>query len=165
MNQPESLQFNELVASAREYCLTIDQVADRHDWLAAMFRILPQLHAAIVAMRDSGGGSTPPELADFDDRFDLFTQLREHLGELDLYWLEYDDPNEASMDGEHRTGSLADDLTDIYFELKRGLNMLDVAGPDAVARLWEAGFKQHWGQHLVDAERHLYSLQISNQLS
>jgi hypothetical protein len=81
-----------------------------------------------------------------------------------MYWLEYDHPDDTNTDGEHRTGSLADDLTDIYFELKRGLNMLDAAGPDEVAHLWELGFKEHWGQHLVDAERHLYSLKINDQL-
>ena len=164
MNDPESLQFMELVATAREYCQTIDRISRRTDWLGSMFRILPRLHAAIVSMRDSGNSRLPPELADFDDRFDLFSQLRSHLGDRDVYWLEFDDPNEFSMDGEHRTGSLADDLTDIYFELKRGLNMLDAVGPDEVAHLWETGFRQHWGQHLVDAERHLYSLKINNQL-
>ena len=47
---------------------------------------------------------------------------------------------------------------------QRGLNMLEAAGPDEVAHLWEVGFKQHWGQHLVDAERHLYALKINNRL-
>ena len=103
-------------------------------------------------------------MADFDDRFDLFSQLRTQLGERDMYWLEYDDPGDGGGGGEHRTGSLADDLTDIYFELKRGLNLLDAAGPDEVAHLWELGFQQHWGQHLVDAERHLYALKINDQL-
>jgi hypothetical protein len=106
----------------------------------------------------------PPELADFEDRFDLFSELRTCLGERDIYWLEYDHPGDISMDGEHRTGSLADDLTDIYFELKRGLNMLEAAGPDKVAHLWESGFRQHWGQHLVDAERHLYALKVNDRL-
>jgi len=154
----------ELVETARQYCSLIDRIPGRRDWLVPLFRILPRLHAAVVSIPDPGGGSFPPELSDFDDRFDLFSQLRSQLGEKDMYWLEFDDHSEVAVDGEHRTGSLADDLTDIYFELKRGLNMLDAAGPDEVAHLWEVGFKQHWGQHLVDAERHLYSLKVNNQL-
>jgi hypothetical protein len=148
MREPEHVQFMELVETARQYC---------H---------LTRLHAGIVALRASASGRVPPEPADFDDRFDLFSQLRAKLGERDSYWLEYDDPAETPEDAEHRTGSLADDLTDIYFELKRGLNMLDAdsAGPDRVAHLWELGFRRHWGQHLVDAERHLYALRVNDEL-
>jgi hypothetical protein len=158
------MQFMELVETARRYCQLIDGLQGNGDWLSRLNQILPRLHAEVVALHHSGRGAFPPELADFDDRFDLFSRLRVRLGERDMYWLEYDHPDDTNTDGEHRTGSLADDLTDIYFELKRGLNMLDAAGPDEVAHLWELGFKEHWGQHLVDAERHLYSLKINDQL-
>ncbi len=164
MREPEHVQFMELVETARQYCNLIDRMSARGDWLAPLVRILPRLHAGVVTLRGSVGGNFPPEPADFDDRFDLFSQLRIQLGERDTYWLEFDDPAAAAVDMEHRSGSLADDLTDIYFELKRGLNMLDAAGPDSVAHLWERGFRCHWGQHLVDAERHLYSLRVHNQL-
>jgi hypothetical protein len=158
----------ELVETARQYCHLIDRMPANTDWLAPLFKILPRLHAGIVALRASAAaGQVPPEPADFDDRFDLFSQLRVRLGEQDTYWLEYDDPMLAAEDAEHRTGSLADDLTDIYFELKRGLKMLDTdaAGADRVAHLWELGFRRHWGQHLVDAERHLYALTVNDQLA
>lgn len=166
MTEPEHVQFMELVETARQYCHLIDRMTSSTDWLAPLFKILPRLHAGIVALRASAAGRVPPEPADFDDRFDLFSQLRTRLGERDTYWLEFDDPAWPSEDAEHRTGSLADDLTDIYFELKRGLNMLDAdaAGPDRVAHLWELGFRRHWGQHLVDAERHLYALRVNDQL-
>ena len=163
MRNPERDHFMQLVETARSYCNLIDRVQGRNDWLAHLFRILPRLHAEIVVLHNQKG-TMPPELADFDDRFALFTQLRSWLGERDRYWLEYDQPADVLSDDEHRTGSLADDLTDIYFELKRGLNLLDAAGPDEVAHLWEVGFKHHWGQHLVDAERHLYALKINDQL-
>jgi len=164
MNYPERVQFQELVDVARQYCSLIDRVPAATDWLAPMFSVLPRLHAAIACLRDPGGGDLPPEIADLDDRFDMFSVLRISLGDRDLYWLEYDHPFEPNMEGEHRTGSLADDLTDIYFELKRGLNMLEAANQDEVAHVWELGFQQHWGQHLVDAERHLYSLKVSDRL-
>ncbi len=164
MIDPERVKFLELIDTARQYCQMIECSADRSDWLGPLVKVLPKMHASIVALHDPGGSSFPPGLADFDDRFDLFSQLRSKLGELDMYWLEYDEISELASDIDHRSGSLADDLTDIYFELKRGLNMLDAAGMDEVAHLWEIGFKQHWGQHLVDAERHLYTLRANNQL-
>ncbi|CAK0772923.1 hypothetical protein CCP3SC15_4690002 [Gammaproteobacteria bacterium] len=56
------------------------------------------------------------------------------------------------------TGSLADDFTDIYFELKRGLKLLEGGGTGNALALWKGSFLVHWGQHLVDAERQVYSL-------
>jgi hypothetical protein len=36
--------------------------------------------------------------------------------------------------------------------------MLSRVKPDKVLRYWRRSFELHWGQHLVDAERHLYAL-------
>ncbi len=164
MQDPEHIQFKELVKTARDYCNLIDGLSGRDDWLLALFQLLPRLHANVVAMPDPGGGEVTDQYSDLDDRFDLFSQLRMRLGDRDIYWLDFDQPGDVHEDDEHRSGSLADDLTDIYFELKRGLAMLEAASPDAVAHLWEVGFQQHWGQHLVDAERHLYALRVNEQL-
>jgi hypothetical protein len=164
MLDPDRIQFMELVETARDYCHLIERMLGREDWLSPLFQLLPRLHANVVAIADPGGMDIAPELSDLDDRFDLFSQLRLRLGEHDVYWLEFDQPEDVPGDDEHRTGSLADDLTDIYFELKRGLRLLEAVGPDVVAHLWETGFNQHWGQHLVDAERHLYALKVNEQL-
>lgn len=164
MRDPERVQLMELVRTARDYCSLIDRVPNRDDWLSPLFQLLPRLHASVVAVRDPGGDDVMPEQYDLDARFDLFSQLRTCLGERDMYWMEFDEPPDTVAPGDHRSGSLADDLTDIYFELKRGLRILDQAGPDEVAHFWEVGFRQHWGQHLVDAERHLYALKVNDQL-
>ena len=164
MRNPERDHFMQLVETARSYCNLIDRVQGRNDWLTHLFRILPRLHAEVVALHYRGEGTMPPELADFDDRFALFTQLRSWLGERDRYWLEYDQPTDALSDDEHRTGSLADDLTDIYFDLMHGLQLLDEAWPQRAAEVWQMTYRMHWGQHLVDAERHLYALKVRNQL-
>jgi len=164
MYDRERVQFMELVRTARDYCSLIDRIPAGADWLSPLFQLLPRLHANVVALPDPGGRDIQPEFSDLDDRFALFTKLRLSLGERDVYWLEFDHPEDTGIDDEHRTGSLADDLTDIYFELKRGLRLLEAAGPDTVAHFWEVGFTQHWGQHLVDAERHLYALKVNEQL-
>ena len=164
MHEPYRNQFRELVSTARDYCLIIDRIPGREDWLSPLFQLLPRLHASVVSIPDPGGDDVGSEQFDLDDRFDLFSMLRTRLGDRDVYWLEFDHPGDVSSDGEHRTGSLADDLTDIYFELKRGLKMLEAAGPDEVVHFWEVGFNRHWGQHLVDAERHLYALKVSDRL-
>jgi hypothetical protein len=164
MYDRERIQFMELVNTARDYCNLIDRIPAGVDWLSPLFQLLPRLHASVVALPDPGGRDIQAEFSDLDDRFALFSKLRLSLGERDVYWLEFDHPEDTDSDDEHRTGSLADDLTDIYFELKRGLRLLEAAGPDAVAHFWEVGFTRHWGQHLVDAERHLYALKVNEQL-
>jgi hypothetical protein len=61
------------------------------------------------------------------------------------------------------TGSLADDLTDIYCELKHGLRAFP-AKPARTLETWFLGYDCHWGQHLVDAQRHLATLAAADRL-
>ena len=165
MQDPEHIQFKELVKTARDYCNLIDGLSGRDDWLLVLFQLLPRLHANVVAMPDPGGGEVTDQYSDLDDRFDLFSELRMRLGDRDMYWLEFDQPGDVHEDDEHRSGSLADDLTDIYCELKHGLKRFD-DNDDAGRTLgrWRTGFCRHWGQHVVDAERHLYALSARDRL-
>lgn len=155
-------ETNELLAIARRYCTVIECLEDgNRKPLAQLNEILPRLHAAMARLPTQEEGSYDPNV-DLDQRFELFSRLHRLLGDLDGYWMEYDvTPNLQEM-----SGSLADDLTDIYCELKIGLNRLD--GTDDTGRTlgrWRTGFCKHWGQHVVDAERHLYTLSARDRLS
>jgi hypothetical protein len=96
---------------------------------------------------------------DLDARFELFSHLRDLLGERDGYWLEFDRVGDSA----HMTGSLADDLTDIYCELKHGLRLVD-SQPQRALKGWRDGFEDHWGRHLFDAQRHLSALAAQHRL-
>ncbi len=146
---------------ASRYCRLIETPCEgAAPWLAQVADLLPRLHAAVLSLGGVDGEDTESLAPDLDARFELFTHLRELLGELDGYWLEFD------RMGEHRvmTGSLADDLTDIYCELKHSLRVKDLR-PELVARAWYQGFATHWGQHLIDAERHLAALDAQGRLT
>ncbi|WP_428610335.1 DUF5063 domain-containing protein [Sedimenticola sp.] len=154
-------QMNELSRLAKDYCALIES-ADETDisWLRQLSSLLPQLHAAVTAL------GAPPRSADYfnpdlDERFERFAQLRRLLGHRDAYWMEFDvAPDEQGM-----SGSLADDLTDIYCELKHGLHLLEEQRePERAFDDWCCGYQEHWGQHLLDAERHLYELANRKQL-
>jgi len=168
MQGPEYACFSELVDTARRYCQVIEQLPTNNSRfsLAPLLLLLPRLHAAVAALQDVPAPAPPPadNSQDMDHRFELFSRLRTWLGRQDSYWMEYDevDFNEAGQD--RMSGSLADDLTDIYFELKQGLHMLGNRSPAQVAGWWQSSFQLHWGQHLVDAERHLYVLRASGRL-
>jgi len=155
---------DDFVETARVYCDLIDHL-DGGDtvWLEQLAKLLPRLHAAVAELdqpkADLGHYSLEQDL---DDRFELYSRLHVLLGERDPYWLEFD----LSSDGQAMTGSLADDLTDIFCELKVGLDMLE-SNPEKTHRALNrfcSSYKAHWGQHLMDAQRHLYELDARNQL-
>jgi hypothetical protein len=131
-------------------------------WLHQVADILPRLHAAVVALGGCDKDTEHALVVDLDARFELYTHLRDLLGELDAYWMEFD----AAYDDQCMSGSLADDLTDIYCELKHGLRVLEAdPGGNGALDVWRRGYKAHWGQHLLDAERHLYALGARGELT
>jgi len=145
---------------AASYCNLIERVdVNDEGWLAELANILPRLHAAVAALGTDEHCPDHSMMPDLDARFELFAELRALLGNRDSYWMEFD----VAQDGQYMSGSLADDLTDIYCELKHGLRLLEQE-PERAVDDWRSGYQMHWGQHLVDAERHLYVLRSRNQL-
>lgn len=159
-----SSQLREMEHLARSYCELVEAASERDEtWIQDVAGLLPRLHMAITAL-----GGAPDDLehtlvADLDARFELYGYLRKLLGDRDAYWMEFD----AAHDKQCMSGSLADDLTDIYCELKHGLRLLDAnpPQPDLALDGWRRSYKAHWGQHLVDAERHLYALRARGELA
>lgn len=68
------------------------------------------------------------------------------------------------MDSEAIHGSLADDLADIYRDLKEGLTLTSVKEYPSrgIVFEWQYSFETHWGKHAINAIAVLHS--ISAQL-
>jgi hypothetical protein len=161
--QLSGLEGLEVAGLARRYCDLIEASADddgRRRWLGDVASILPRLQAAISSVSTPASEVVPASAIDLDARFELFWRLRRLLADRDGYWLEFD---RASEGVDEMTGSLADDLTDIYCELKSGLGLY-ARYPECALRGWAFGFDRHWGRHLVDAERHLALLAAQGRL-
>jgi hypothetical protein len=153
---------------ARDFCNLIERIGEQRDpsWLRDVFLLLPRLHVAVVSLHEDGQGTqhpapdwSPAEAEDshfdaLEHRFELYRQVRSELGEQDNYWLEFDPVGDGH---EGMSGSLADDLVDIYHDIKHGLELLESGDYEAIEH-WKRSYRLHWGQHLVDAERHLYAL-------
>jgi hypothetical protein len=147
---------------ARRYCVLIESSDAREpSWLREVAELLPLLHAAITSLADSDSVPRDSEdlTPDLDARFELFSHLRGLLGDRDGYWLEFDRVDDCHA----MTGSLADDLTDIYCELKHGLRTIE-RHPARALRGWLNGYEFHWRRHLFDAERHLAMLAAQGRL-
>jgi hypothetical protein len=155
-----SRTLSEIVELARHYCALIESTAaGSPSWLGEVAELLPRLHAGISSLDGLRCGAEVSLSPDLDARFEIFTRLREVLGERDPYWMEFDRVGDCHA----MTGSLADDLTDIYCELRHGLDLIDEE-PARAVQDWLTGFDNHWGQHLVDAQRHLSVLASQDRL-
>lgn len=151
----------EVAVLAKQYCDLIESAGcEPRRWLKDVVSLLPRIHAAVATVACFSPACGQINAADLDERFELFSRLRKLLADRDAYWLEFD---RASEGADGMTGSLADDLTDIYCELKLGLRLYD-QDPACAADAWAGGFDSHWGRHLIDAERHLARLAADDRL-
>ena len=104
-------QTEQMLNVAHAYCGLIENAARKTPpsrWLTDIAALLPRINAAVTALEDD----LKPwrwQDQDLDARFDLYARLHELLGELDAYWLEFDPLGDDAC----KSGSLADDLTDI----------------------------------------------------
>jgi len=156
MNAETTQQMAQL---ANNFCALVERFDDcqLESWLEEMADLLPRLHTAVSGLGQAESISVYEHSTDYDARFDLFTQLYNVLGERNGYNYEYD-----GIDGQRLSGTLADDITDIYFDLKHSLHILD-ENPTQAARDWQHSYEFHWRHHLIDAERQLG--QIETQVS
>jgi len=156
---------NRFAESVTGFCRLVEGYAafegDGKTWLHQIGNLMLELEQRIQPLLRSTAGDTEYSmLQDLEARFALYQRLKSFLGPLDDYWSEGD--LEAG-DG-LKTGSLADDITDVYFDLKRALN-LHAAGPEHEAHalsMWLFSYRVHWEQHLRDATRQLFEFKIAS---
>jgi len=153
----DSNYTNNLVQTIAEFCRTVERFEH--------YRCLPWLRKieCLLQAIDDGMARLDLEteigffvLPDLDRRFRLYRRLKAFLGDLDGYPLAGDKVDEP----EDHSGSLADDITDLYFELRRGLQLYQAesASPMPALSLWYAGYRLHWRDHLLGARSRLRAL-------
>jgi hypothetical protein len=95
-----------------------------------------------------------------DDTFVKDQHLISKLGEECFYW-EVFDPTYPEKEITQVQGFLEDDFGDIYRDLKRELEKINLNSDEAIEdALWQLkfSFKYHWGNHCIDAMRALHYL-------
>lgn len=149
---------------ANRFCSVVDSASsiERTDFLLQIYRTLPKLIDEAISLPDV-------KLSDSDDPIEgsgqpalranvrqsvqewgqLYNLLKEKLGDWDRYWQVFD-PTE---DDEAIFGTLADDMADIYRDLKEGLLLVEAheAPPEDIVWSWRFSFYSHWGKHAMDA--------------
>ena len=127
-------------------------------FLAEIEVSLPELHIAAL-----GIPAVAPSTSEIDNltptytRAVLYDALRRKLERMDAYWTIFD----ATSSEPPVQGSLADDIGDIYFDVKEDLHYLEREGPNDDV-LWDLrfGFLSHWGRHLTSALKAIYDLKL-----
>ncbi len=153
-------------AIAQEFCGAVDSASDldRIELLLQIYRILPHLISEAIRLPDvelsededleeaSRKAQTRARLRLSDAQWNtLYKSLKVKLGESNVYWQVFD----PTKDDEAIHGSLADDIADIYRDLKDGLvlNEAHLALPEENIWHWRFGYYSHWGKHAIDALR------------
>ncbi len=154
---------NRFSVIANQFCSVVDSAPafDRTELLTKIYRILPALIGEAITLPGvSRDDDDEPEESrrrrsdarrlsqqEWDKRYNF---LKEKLGDWNLYRQVFD-PTE---DNEAVFGSLADDIADIYRDLKDGLAFREApqGSPDVVSIwTWHLLFYSHWGKHAMDA--------------
>jgi hypothetical protein len=159
---------------ARRYCALVDTAdnLEKDQLLLDLYRILPDLVSEAIRLPDVDlyGRDEPEDLNEGSSAERpsapmsgvewraLYELLRKRLGDVDLYWTVFDPTD--SKDTEAIRGSLADDVADIYRDLKEVLNLTDKSAisPQEAIWDWRFSFYSHWGHHAFSALRTLHNL-------
>lgn len=156
---------------AERYCSLVDSrsALDKSEFLVQVYRMLPELIAEanrlpLVTFGDDENEEQEATIRQIraerevkeQEWGQLYDSLKEKLGDWNLYWMVFD----PRTDSEAIHGSLADDIADIYRDLKDGIVLKETNKVPASEIIfeWRSGFTSHWGQHAVNALRTIHFL-------
>lgn len=148
-------------AAAIKFVEQVDSVPklDRNEFLVSISLCLAELYSSALYLP-----AVEPETTDANDTpFDvkewsgLVHTLKEKIGALDTYWAVFDSTEKEGP----VQGSLAGDISEIYFDLKEDLQ-LDQKGIARADLLWELreSFRGHWGRHAIEALKAIRDLHV-----
>jgi hypothetical protein len=155
---------NRFAAVAQEFCSIIESASktDRTTLLMNVYGVLPLLISGAISLpnfelseeddateREEQSPSRPSVRMTDEQWGQLYNQLKEKLGDWNLYQCVFD----PTTDKKAICGSLADDIADIYRDLKEGLvcGKMHQAKPQDIVWTWRLLYYSHWGHHAMDA--------------
>jgi hypothetical protein len=158
---------NEITASAdgfrliaARFCSIVSAASmlERTEFLVQIYRILSELISAAIRLPEvnqtdeeqEASSSKPPLKArlSHEQWKQLYDLLKEKIGDWDIYWQVFDPTNDKHA----VAGSLADDIADIYRDLKEGLILLEghQTPTEDIVWSWRLLYYSHWGKHAID---------------
>lgn len=136
-------QVDEFARVAAQFCQWAEgesQSPDREAQVALQF--LCDLYQLALQLPSEFGEEEAAEVSD-----ESWKRVYRRFGALPFnYYSHCFDPQEVPTEAA-ATADLADDLADIWRDLKRGLSLFGSGHLQAAAWEWKQNFWQHWGRH------------------
>lgn len=134
---------------AERYCAWAEGPASDSDLLTAR-KLLAELHLLAIELPNGECGKETEDVVSHESWrkvLDRFSELP-----LNLYWDVFDPLKEEPP----VVNSLADDLADIYRDLKEGVILYGQGDIVEATWQWRFLFEIHWGAHLTGAQRAIH---------
>ena len=160
-NDPGNSSVRRFLNAARQYCALLESEDPRPqpELIRQVLPLLLSLYSAALELPDvepEPDAKTEHEM-DSEDRKKFYKNVVKKVGG-ELPYQEVFEPFDPD-DWEVVSGSLADDLSDIYFDIKRGLLTLGDLPEVSLATVWRwrFNFEIHWGRHAASAIHAIHS--------
>jgi len=155
------LQCGRMALVAEEYCNLIDGQRNA-GWTGQLDKLLPRLHVAVTALSAPSKEGRTSLAYDDEKRCDMFLGLSNALQTDSQLCSAYTEMSVGPRRRQQLCERMADNLADMYFDLKQGLALVKT-DPQRASELWQYSFYVHWGKHLLDAECWLHAVDAGNE--
>jgi uncharacterized protein DUF5063 len=148
-------------AAATTFIEAVDSPSnlERSLFLAAIGRCLAELYTSALYLPSVSPDTLEIDQTPFpkEEWSKLFQSLKQRIEPLDSYWEILD----STEKGEPVQGSLAGDISEVYYDLKNDLR-LEQKGISRADLLWELreSFRGHWGRHALEALKAIRDLHL-----
>jgi hypothetical protein len=158
----DQTDIKDFLLTAREYCSFIE-LTDKtgNEFLKQLQNLLLKLYQQARAIPwTTVTHREDAEVEFLNTKYEhIFKQMADKIGDDRFYWTVFDPTDDK--DTEAVCGDLADDIGDIYRDIKRSLLTFDRETLASKERaIWDLKFlfEKHWGQHSIDALRTIHFL-------
>lgn len=175
MNLRDSPQILTFRQAAERFCFLLESKPDDADkWVEDVLASLAMLYACghtlpTVSLNEESSSFGDEVGVDNTEWERVYSLVQSTLGTQTTYWAYFDPSDPPHSLEEPIFGDLADDLADIYRDIKPGLRAWVVSNdamlPSIVFDWKEPLFGSHWGVHAVSAIRALHPLAMLRGLS
>jgi len=155
------LQCARMASVAREYCALIDGERDA-DWIQQLAKLLPRLHVAVTALSAPSNDGRALLVYDDEKRCNMFLHMSTDLQDDRKLHAAFMAMSVESYRWPQLCDRMADNLADMYFDLRHGLDLL-WESPQHASENWQYSFYSHWGRHLLDAECWLRAIESGSE--
>ena len=161
MDDNRGLGLHRFRVAATHFIETVDSSPrlERGIFLSSVSRCLAELYSSALDLPavepdTAAAGETPFPTAQWAG---LFQSIKEKIGPLDAYWTVFDSTEKEAP----AEGSLAGDISEIYYDLRQHFQ-LEAKGIPHADFMWELreSFREHWGRHAIEALKAIHDLHL-----